>query len=227
MPTFDLVISTSTAHQLVAVALTGSNKLLVKRQRHWRRGQERTLLADIDSALTEAGGAIADLGRLVCDVGPGSFTGLRFGLSTARALAWALDVPTVGVGSLAAMQLQAVYAGHADGPEAVCAVLPSRRGVVYARYQMNGKMEQKEVAIDELVTTLFARSARSVIAPAATLANLGINTQHSVIGRASVTAEHPSLAALWRAAAGRTAEPGGPLPEYVALSQPERLAAKV
>jgi tRNA threonylcarbamoyladenosine biosynthesis protein TsaB len=76
-----------------------------------------------------AGIAPADLGRVACDVGPGSFTGLRQGLCTARALAWAAGKPCAAVGSLAAMVAE-VRAGGVVGP--VLVALPARRGVAYA-----------------------------------------------------------------------------------------------
>lgn len=62
-----------------------------------------TLLEDVDALLRRGGVRPAQLEGLAVGTGPGSFTGLRMGLATARALALALDLPAAGVSTLAAL----------------------------------------------------------------------------------------------------------------------------
>lgn len=61
------------------------------------RGQSEALVPMIQDMVRAAGVTMADLGLVVTTIGPGGFTGLRIGLSTARNLGMALDVPVVGV----------------------------------------------------------------------------------------------------------------------------------
>jgi tRNA threonylcarbamoyladenosine biosynthesis protein TsaB len=61
------------------------------------------VLEDADALLRQAGVRMAHLDRLAVGTGPGSFTGLRIGLASARALALALDLPVAGVSTLAAL----------------------------------------------------------------------------------------------------------------------------
>ncbi len=61
------------------------------------------LLPEIDGALKEAGLALEDCDFFACAVGPGSFTGIRIGISTVKGLAFALGKPTLGVTSLRAI----------------------------------------------------------------------------------------------------------------------------
>ena len=63
-------------------------------------------------------------------VGPGSFTGLRVGLATARALALALDIPLVGASTLTGLAITAAKAGH-SGP--VAALIDARRNQIYGQ----------------------------------------------------------------------------------------------
>jgi tRNA threonylcarbamoyladenosine biosynthesis protein TsaB len=83
------------------------------------------LLAAAEEALAAAGVGWEQVDRLAVGVGPGSFTGLRIGIATARALAQARGLPLVGVSSLEAL------ARGAEAP-VVLAVLDARRGEAFA-----------------------------------------------------------------------------------------------
>jgi tRNA threonylcarbamoyl adenosine modification protein YeaZ len=89
------------------------------------QGHAEILFDRIATLLARNGMAYADLTRIAVTTGPGSFTGLRIGLSAARGLALALDSPVVGVPSLTAISLAAA----AGAPTAV--LLDARRGEAY------------------------------------------------------------------------------------------------
>src|SRR5438876_6200983 len=85
------------------------------------------LMGTIDRLLTDAGWTVHDLEGLAVSVGPGSFTGLRIGLSTVKGLALALTIPIAAVPTLDAM---AAALPFAELP--VCPVIDARKGEVYA-----------------------------------------------------------------------------------------------
>ncbi|MDR0325168.1 MAG: tRNA (adenosine(37)-N6)-threonylcarbamoyltransferase complex dimerization subunit type 1 TsaB [Oscillospiraceae bacterium] len=85
-----------------------------------------TLAPMIDAALRNAGASPGDVTQVVVTNGPGSFTGLRIGVSTALGFASALGLPCAGVSSLMA----AAY-GALDYEGTVCAALDARRGQLY------------------------------------------------------------------------------------------------
>lgn len=88
------------------------------------------LLPVIDDMLRECGAATADIGRIGVVHGPGSFTGLRIGVATAKGLAWGLGKPLFAVSSLAAMAA-AMLDSHPDRELAVPA-LDARRGEIFS-----------------------------------------------------------------------------------------------
>jgi len=98
-----------------------------------RPGHATRLLPMIAELLGLAGGGWEEVDRIAVGVGPGTFTGLRIGIATARALAWAREIPLVGVSSLEALGTGATLAGEGhDGRRAVIAAIDARRGEVFA-----------------------------------------------------------------------------------------------
>ena len=89
------------------------------------------LLPAIHFCLEEAGLTYANLGGVAVSLGPGLFSGMRVGVSTAKALAQTLSVPIVG---LASLDLVAYEVRHTS--KTICAVLDARRNeVFYAFYR--------------------------------------------------------------------------------------------
>lgn len=97
------------------------------------RGHAERMMAVIDAALAAARTDFGALDRIGVTIGPGSFTGVRVGVATARGLALSLQVPAVGVTTLAAM---AAAVRHGDSP--LMSVLDARRDEVYAQIFSRG-----------------------------------------------------------------------------------------
>ena len=93
-----LTLAVDTATGVATSALVWDEEVLGERQ-----SSAVTVLADVDALLRRGGVREAQLEGLVAGTGPGSFTGVRIGLATIRALAFALDVPAAGVSTLDAL----------------------------------------------------------------------------------------------------------------------------
>lgn len=125
-----------------------------------RATHSERLLPAIDRLLADAGWGPADLQGLAVAVGPGSFTGLRIGLSTVKGLALALGIPVAAVPTLDAMAATLPFAGLP-----VCPVLDARKGEVYAcLYRWDGTAMRREWEYLALAPeALAARLAEPVI----------------------------------------------------------------
>ncbi len=113
-----LTLAFDTATDAATAALVDDEEVLGERTTRAIR-----LLEDADALLRQAGAHQRDLGRLAVGVGPGSFTGVRLGLATARGLALALEIPVAGVSTLDAL---------AAGAPGAVPVIDAKRREVFA-----------------------------------------------------------------------------------------------
>ena len=93
-----LILAFDTATDAATCALVWDGEVLGERV-----SRPVSLLEDVDALLRRAGAREGALNGIAVGTGPGSFTGLRMGLATARSLAFALDLPVAGVSTLAAL----------------------------------------------------------------------------------------------------------------------------
>ncbi len=97
------------------------------------QGHAERIFAAIDAAIAEAEreGAGKGFDAIACDVGPGSFTGVRVGIASAKGIAAALGVAIVGVGSLEAMAEAAFADGSAKSDELVFAAVDAKKNELF------------------------------------------------------------------------------------------------
>src|ERR687891_2251777 len=93
-----LILAFDTATDVATSALVWDGEVLGE-----QASKAITLLEDVDALLRRGGVRESQVEALAVGTGPGSFTGLRMGLATVRALAFALELPAAGVSTLAAL----------------------------------------------------------------------------------------------------------------------------
>lgn len=120
-----------------------------------------SILPLIEQALAEAGWTRRHLERVAVGLGPGSFTGLRVGISLAQGISEGLEVPLIGVGSLEAM----ARAAPAVHPGLRCPVLDARRGEMFvALYSPEGtELEAPQLVTSATDLLRFATAAASEV----------------------------------------------------------------
>ena len=129
-----LVLAFDTAMAALSVAVArvdgGRTEILAEHFERRATGHAEVLVPLIGEVMARSGTEFEALDRIAVTTGPGTFTGVRIGVATARGLALASGVPVVGVTTL-----EAVAARHAGdaGDRAVAAVFDARRGEVYVQ----------------------------------------------------------------------------------------------
>ncbi|WP_324668173.1 tRNA (adenosine(37)-N6)-threonylcarbamoyltransferase complex dimerization subunit type 1 TsaB [Geochorda subterranea] len=104
------ILAIDTATRTLGVALGGEAGWWLSSAHPGGGGRGEAIVEVIRRGLAEAGWRGADLDGVAVAAGPGSYTGLRIGLAVAKALAWAWELPLVGVDTLMAMALAAGWA---------------------------------------------------------------------------------------------------------------------
>ncbi len=204
-----LLMDTSGTYCVLALADEADGTVLAASIFEGRRTLSRRLMGEIDGLLTRNSLTLSDLSALAVGLGPGSFTGVRVGVTTAKTLAQVTGKPLVGIGTLEAYA--AVWPSAGD--TRLVPVLPSRKGEVYAAAYQNGDCVEAPFAenVDTLAGRLTWAGGAMVCGQSALLTHWA----------------GPSLAQLWtppeglarlaaaRLSAGDTDDPLSLVPLYV------------
>jgi len=155
-----LAIETATSAQ--SVALFEEDRLLAEISYEAKAHKGGLLLPAVDRLLKQAGLAAKDLGAVAVSVGPGSFTGLRVGLATAKGLALGTGAMLVGVPTL-----EVLAEGYAVPDVTICALLDARRGEVFMalfrrRETHLERLSPDAVLTPEVVKSMLARAESPV-----------------------------------------------------------------
>jgi tRNA threonylcarbamoyl adenosine modification protein YeaZ len=145
-----MIVAIDSSTDIASLALAEGDRVLAEAS--WRCGQNHSveLLPRLVQLLGEAKVSLKDTSLVIVAKGPGSFNGLRVGLSTAKGLAFSLGVPIIGVSSL-----EAEACGHAQTGLPICPVFNAGRGeIAVALYQKTDSGWQR--LAPEHITTIDA-----------------------------------------------------------------------
>ena len=188
----------------------------------------RTLLPMAEAVLERAGLSVRDLDAVAVAHGPGSFTGIRIGVSTAKGLCWGGEKPAVGVSTLEAMAWNAVDAGA--GERLICCAMDARRNQVYnALFTISDGRPRRLCADRAIGLAELAEELKHSKKPVFVLGDGGELCYQYLSEQgldAVLASEQFRLQNAWgvcRAAQGlEPASAGALLPVYLRLSQAER-----
>ena len=125
-----LILAIETATMCGSVALLSGNRCLAENSVDTATTHSRRLIQQVDQVMQDTELEWGQIDGIAVSLGPGSFTGLRIGLSTAKGLAMAADRPMLGVSTLDGLAQQII----APPGSLVCALLDARKKEVYASF---------------------------------------------------------------------------------------------
>lgn len=147
-----LAIDTSSVN--ATVALMNDERLIGEYLISNKKTHSQVIMPMIDELLKKCSVDICDIDVFATGIGPGSFTGLRIGIATAKALCQAQNKKIIGISSLSSLA-----ANICDSEKIICPIIDARRGDVYNSLFKNGKCIQSDraVNIDDLLKELSGK----------------------------------------------------------------------
>ncbi|RYU91461.1 tRNA (adenosine(37)-N6)-threonylcarbamoyltransferase complex dimerization subunit type 1 TsaB [Mucilaginibacter terrigena] len=126
-----MILQIETATTSCSVALAQDGKVLAFKEINARNMHAQVITVYIDELMAQTNSTYAALDAIAVSCGPGSYTGLRIGVSTAKGLCYALDTPLIAVQTLAAMANGVAREHTIDSDVLLCPMIDARRMEVY------------------------------------------------------------------------------------------------
>ena len=223
-----LILALESSAKAASAALARDGALLQMEFQNSGLTHSRTLLPMAEKVLRDCGVALRDVDAVAVSRGPGSFTGVRIGVSTVKGLCWGADKPAIGVSTLEAMAWNAVDAAPADS--IVCCAMDARRNQIYnALFRVESGVPQRltpdrAVALETLAEELASCEKNIfVLGDGALLCYNHLSERSLPVLLAPEQSRYQNAWGVCRAAMGRTPESAALLlPVYLRLSQAER-----
>ncbi|MBR7653200.1 tRNA (adenosine(37)-N6)-threonylcarbamoyltransferase complex dimerization subunit type 1 TsaB [Ochrobactrum oryzae] len=157
-----LALDTAASWCSVAVYDSDGDVVLADVSENIGKGHAEVLMDYVERAVTEAKLSLREMDRVAVNIGPGSFTGVRIGVSAARGFALALGVPAIGITAFEALAAEA----QSLSPEKpVLVVLDAHRGEIYAQsFNAKGLPSAKPLVLSrEEAEALAASQAKNTV----------------------------------------------------------------
>ena len=220
-----LILAFESSAKAASVALCRDGHLVSQYSQCSGLTHSRTLLPMAEDMLKNAELTLRDVDLIAVAHGPGSFTGIRIGVSTVKGLAWAGDTPCVGVSTLEAMAWHGLAAGSY-----VCPVMDARRSQVYnALFEIRDGRPQRLCPDRPIALAELAEDVKKLDAPVFLVGD-GAAITKAFFDAQGIPCRVAPENLLWQdawgvAMAAMDKEPGNAdslLPVYLRLSQAER-----
>ncbi len=143
------VLAIDTSNVALSVAVVEDERVLAELSTNENKNHSVRLMNSIALLLEQVGMTPKQLDGIVAAKGPGSYTGVRIGVATAKSMAWALGIPVTGVSSLQVLAANAI--GFSGG---IVPLFDARRDQVYTGYYQANGMNFPEIAIAEQIVLL-------------------------------------------------------------------------
>ena len=222
-----LILALESSAKAASAALARDGELLAMEFQNNALTHSVTLLPMAEQVLTRCGAAIGDVDAVAVSHGPGSFTGIRIGVSAAKGLCWGAGKPAVGVSTLEAMAWNAALLPEGS---LVCCAMDARRNQIYnALFRIeNGcpvrRTRDRAIALADLTAELSGQEKSVFVLGDGGQLCYTYLIEHSVPAElAPEDLRFQNALGVCRAAAGKPLRSAAELlPVYLRLSQAER-----
>ena len=223
------ILAIESSATAASAALCEDEELIAQTFQHSGLTHSRTLLPMVLTMLEQCGAGLEGVDLIAVAAGPGSFTGLRIGVSTAKGLAWPGNKPCAGVSTLEAMAWSLAHTGAIVVP-----VMDARRGQLYnALFRGTGEglerlAPDRAIAADDLAAELAALPGDKILVGDGALLARRLLGERGL--ELTVAPPHLRLQSAWGVARGalelarrgELTDAAGLAPVYHRLSQAER-----
>ncbi|MBS4220775.1 tRNA (adenosine(37)-N6)-threonylcarbamoyltransferase complex dimerization subunit type 1 TsaB [Bacillus sp. FJAT-49711] len=149
------ILAIDTSNDCLGIALLSEEKIIGEYITNMKKNHSVRVMPAIERLLSDCETDTTELSKIVVAQGPGSYTGVRIGVTIAKTMAWSLGIPLVGVSSLAILAASGRYFTGV-----ICPLFDARRGLIYTglyKYE-NGVlvdvMEDRNILASEWAETL-------------------------------------------------------------------------
>ncbi len=221
-----LICSVDSSATPASVCLFEDDKIIAEYYLNTGFTHSQTLMAMLESVLKISGKRADDIDLYAVNSGPGSFTGVRIGVSAVKGMAYAQDKPCVEVSTLESMAYNFL-----DSHTIVCACMDARRKQVYhGLFRVDGDRierlcEDKAIAIEELLSGLPNGEEIILVGDGAELVYQSAEEPAVKLAPPNLRYQRASsvaLAAVETYNRGEAVSPAALMPRYLRLSQAER-----
>lgn len=144
------ILAIDTTAKTAAGAICNNDKVICSFAVTGGFTHSETMLPEIDRLLEKAGLSITDIDMFAVSAGPGSFTGVRIGVSLIKGLAFGRNIPCVGVSSLEALSRNG---DGIDGKFIACPVMDARRNQLYNALFLRDDNRMERLCDDRLISS--------------------------------------------------------------------------
>ena len=224
-----LILAFETSAKSCSAAIHDGKSLLAESYQNSGLTHSQTLMVMAEDLLKVCGKSAADVTHLAAAAGPGSFTGIRIGVSAAKGFAWGAEKPVYGVSTLESMALGlGVWSGY------VCCCMDARRNQVYNAIFLAENGELKRVSEDRAIALSALKNELAHLdgpiylggdGAELTMRTLGAEVAQLILPpeqRRHQRASGVALAAIGAMERGEPSDGAALQPNYLRLSQAER-----
>lgn len=160
-----ILLNIETATTVCSIALSRDGKLLAIKESDEARSHAESITVFIEEVVSQAGFTLNDIDAVAVSKGPGSYTGLRIGVSTAKGLCYSLEKPLIAINTLQSMGyylskselVKTIVSNGADQTEfLICPMIDARRMEVYSGFYDLNNTCIRETSADIIDETSYS-----------------------------------------------------------------------